>query len=99
VQATLATSTSNTSQLIENVHQKTHQNQLKNHQRHRLSQYRCVLPTLHSTQTAHATGLAMMHSIVNVNMAVADKLNHVQDMKHNIMGNAVKLHKVILDSK
>jgi len=99
VQAPLATSTSNISQLIENVHQKTHQNQLKNHQRHRPLQYRCVIPRLHSTHTAHATGLAMMHSTANENMAVAEKLNHVQNMKHNIMGNAVKLHGVILDSK
>jgi len=54
---------------------------------------------LHNTQTAHAIRLAKMHSTVNENMAVADKLNHVQDMKHDIMGNAVKLHGVILDSK
>ena len=99
MQATLATSTSDISRLIKNVHQKTHQNQLKNHHRHRPLVYRCVLPMLHNTQTAHAIRLAKMHSTVNENMAVADKLNHVQDMKHDIMGNAVKLHGVILDSK
>jgi hypothetical protein len=77
VQATLATPTSNISQLVENVHQKTYQNHLKNHQRHRPLQYRGVIPGLHRTHTGHAIGLATMHSTVNENTAVADKLNHV----------------------
>ena len=72
MQATLAILISNISQLIENVHEKTHQNQC-----YRPLHYRCVVPRLHSIHITHAIGLAMMHSAVNGNLAVAGKLNHV----------------------